>query len=124
MNENINKRLEKIRIENFIWIIYLFIIGFSFYANSLEKDYFLTKNEKSKDSYRKINSTIFILLILVYSYFEKDSITSFQEQDKSLKKKHLDILSLIATTAVLISGFIFLYIILEDTDLQEEIAFN
>lgn len=124
MNENINKRLEKIRIENFIWIIYLFIIGFSFYANSLEKDYFLTKNEKSKDSYRKINSTIFILLILVYSYFEKDSITSFQEQEKSLKKKHLDILSLIATTAVLISGFIFLYIILEDTDLQEEIAFN
>lgn len=124
MDENINKRLEKIRIENFIWIIYLFIIGFSFYANSLEKDYFLTKNEKSKDSYRKINSTIFILLILVYSYFEKDSITSFQEQDKSLKKKHLDILSLIATTAVLISGFIFLYIILEDTDLQEEIAFN
>ena len=124
MNENINKRLEQIQIENYIWIIYLFIIGFSFYANSLEKDYFLTKNEKSNETYRKINSTIFIILILVYSYFEKDSIASFQNQNKSQKQKTLDTLSLIATTAVLISGFIFLYIILEDTDLQEEIAFN
>ena len=67
MNYNINKRLEQIQIENYIWIVYLFIIGFSFYANSLEKDYFLTKNIQSKNSYRKINATVFLILILVYS---------------------------------------------------------
>ena len=124
MNENITKRLKQIETENFIWIIYLFIIGFSIYANHFEKDFFLTNNEKSKKTYRIINASIFIVLILVYSYFEKEAISSFQNQKKSQKQRQLDTLSLVATTAVLISGFIFLYIILVDDNLEEEIAFN
>ena len=123
MND-ISKRLNQIKMENYIWILYLFIIFFSFYANSLEEDYFLTKNEKSKDLYRKINASIFIVLILVYAYFEKDAIISFLNKDKNIRQKHFDTLSLFATTMVFISGFIFLYIILEDENLEEEIAFN
>ena len=121
---NISKRLEQIQIEDFIWIVYLFIIGFSLYANSLEKDYFLTHNIQSKNTYRKINALVFLVLIIVYSYFEKEAINSLQNQNKSEKQEKLDILSFIATTAVLISGIIFLYIILEDDDLEEEVAFN
>ena len=124
MNYNINKRLEQIQIENYIWIVYLFIIGFSFYANSLEKDYFLTKNNQSKNNYRKINATVFLILILVYSYFEKEAINSYFNKNKSQTQEKFDTLSLIATTMVLISGCIFLYIILEDENLDEEIAFN
>ena len=124
MNQNIQKRMNQIQIENNIWIIYLFIIGFSFYANYLEKDYFLTNNQTSKETYRKINATIFIVLILVYAYFEKDAIESFQDKKKSTTQQKYDTLILIASTAILISGFIFLYIILEDNNLEEEIAFN
>lgn len=124
MNYNIEKRLEQIQIENYIWILYLFIIGFSFYANYLEKDYFLTKNIQSKESYRIINAFVFILLIIVYSYFEKEAIDSFQSKHKSETQKRFDTLSLIASTMVLISGCIFLYIILVDQNLEEEIAFN
>jgi len=124
MNDNIKKRIQQIQNENYIWIIYLFIIGFSFYANDLEKNYFLTNNQKNKVLYRKINASIFIVLIFIYAYFEKDSITSLLNKEKTKKQKQLDTLSFIATTAVLISGFIFLYIILEDNNLEEEIAFN
>ena len=124
MNNNIKERLKKIEIENNIWLIYIIIIGASFYANYLEKDYFLTKNIKSKDNYRKINTIIFITLILVYGYFEQDSIDSFFDKKKTTTKQKYDTLNLIASTAVLISGFIFLYIILEDKNLEEEIAFN
>ena len=120
----INNRLEKINIENHIWILYLLIIFLSFYSNSLEKDYFLTSNEKSKDLYRKINAFIFIILLFVYGYFEKDSINSLKNHDKSEKQKKLDTLSFIATSAVFISDILFLYIILVDDDLEEEIAFN
>ena len=124
MNYNINKRLKQIETENKIWILYLLIIVLSFYANHLEKDYFLTNNNQSKETYRKINATIFIILILVYSYFEKDAIESFKQKNKSTTQYKYDTLSLIATTAVLISGIIFLYIIISDENLYEEIAFN
>ena len=124
MNYNINKRLKQIKIENHIWILYIFIIFFSFYANKLEKDFFINKDIKAKDLYRKINATIFTTLIIVYSYFEKDSLESFLNKNKSNKQKAFDNLSLIATTAVLLSGIIFLYIIIEDDNLDTEIAFN
>lgn len=125
MNNNIKKRLKQINIENNIWLIYLIIIGLSFYSNKLEKDYFINKNIISKETYRKINTIIFIILILVYSYFEEDAINSFfKNQDKTSKQKQYDTLILIASTTILISGFIFLYIILDDKNLDVEIAFN
>ena len=123
-NMNYQERLNQIKIENYIWIIYLVIIILSYYANYFEKDYFLTKNENSKNTYRKLNSIVFIILIIIYSYFEKDAISSFKNKDKSKKQKEYDTLSLIASTLVLISGFIFLYIILKDKDIGTEIAFN
>jgi len=125
MNNNISKRLKQINIENNIWLIYLIIIGLSFYSNKLEKDYFINKNNISKETYRKINTIIFIVLILVYSYFEEDAIESFfNNQNKTSKQKKYDLLMLIASTAILVSGFIFLYIILDDKNLDTEIAFN
>ena len=124
MNQDIIKRLKQIKIENNIWIIYIGIIILSLYGNSKEKDYFLTNNIQSKEIYRKINTIIFIILIMVYTYFEKDAIESFHNKKKSTTQQKYDTLILIASTAILVSGFIFLYIILEDENLEEEIAFN
>lgn len=124
MNQDIIKRLKQIKIENNIWIIYIGIIILSLYGNFKEKDYFLTNNIQSKEIYRKINTIIFIALIMVYSYFEKDAIESFQNKKKSITQQRYDTLILIASTAILVSGFIFLFIILEDENLEEEIAFN
>ena len=39
--DDINRRLEQINMEYFIWIIYFIIIGLSMYANSFEKKFFL-----------------------------------------------------------------------------------
>ena len=120
MNYNINQRLEQIKIENYIWIIYLIIIGLSYYANYFEKDYFINKNVESKEKYRKINAIIFSALIIIYGYFENDAIKSYiSNKDDKYNK-----LILIASTAILISGFIFLYIIIDDSNLETELAFN
>ena len=55
MNEKTKKRLNQIKIENNIWIIYIGIIILSLYGNKKETDYFLTNNLQSKETYRKIN---------------------------------------------------------------------
>ena len=121
---NYQKRLKQIKIENYIWIIYLGIIILSYYANYFEKDFFLTKKVESKNTYRKLNTIVFISLIIIYTYFEKEAINSFKETKKIKKQEEYDTLALIASTLVLISGFIFLYIILKDKNIETEIAFN
>lgn len=47
MNNKLD-RLEDIKIENFVWIIYLVIIALSYYANSKEKNLYYMAMKKVK----------------------------------------------------------------------------
>ena len=124
MNQDITKRIKQINTENKIWLIYLIIIAFSFYSNYLEKDYFLNNNLESKEKYRKINITIFTVITIVYLYFEKEAWDSLKEKNKNKKLKQYDTLAFIASSMILLSGIIFLYIAIDDKNIEEEIAFN
>lgn len=126
MNEEINKRLKQLIIEDKIWILYIGIIIISFISNKYEKDYFINNNEKSKEYYRKLTTLIFTILIVVYLYFLKDSIDSIKDlkPNDSEKKRNLVYLSFIGSLLIAVSGFIFLYISIVDDDLNIELAFN
>ena len=125
MNEN-SRRIEQIKVENIVWIIYFFLIGLCLYANSLEKDYFLTGSLEKKESYRKITIFIFVVAVIIYLYFTYDNYEDYKSLgiNDSIKKKRLTELSLFASSLVLISGLIFLYISIVDTELEIELAFN
>ena len=122
----IEDRLRDIRIEDFIWVIYLIIIFISYYSNSLERKYFLYNDLDSRDKYRKIIIIIFSILVVVYLYFLKDSyndVININSSDSDKKKELLN-LSFIGSLLIVISGFIFLYIAYNDEDIDVELAFN
>lgn len=125
MND-IQNRLKEIQIEDFIWIIYLGIIALSFYSNYIEKDYFINNSMDSKNKYRSIIILIFSILVIVYAYFLYDSyqsIKSLKDSDTD-KTKLLTYLSFYASLLIFISGLIFLYIAINDENLNVELAFN
>ena len=124
--DDINNKLKEIRNEDIIWIIYLGIIALSFYSNYLEKDYLINKNIPSKDKYQKIMIFIFAVLLIVYLYFLKDSLDSFNDlkETDSDEKKTLVTLALVASVLIFISGAIFLYVAVKNDNLDVELAFN
>ena len=124
--DKLYKKLKEIKTEDFIWIIYIGIIFLSWYANDLEKNFFIFKNEDSKNKYRHIMIFIFSVLVIIYLYFLKDSWDSFKNIDKieNQKTKDLITLSFIASLLIFISGVIFLYIAFKDENLDVELAFN
>ena len=127
MNTNeLNKKLEQLKIEDFIWIIYIGIIILSWYSNSLERKYFIYNDQISKEKYREIIILIFSILIVVYLYFLKDSYNDLQnlKLNDSENKKNLVFLSFVGSLLIFISGFIFWYIAIMDEDLNVELAFN
>lgn len=125
-NEEVKKRLKTLKIEDIIWLIYIGIIIASWYSNNLERDYFINRNNQSKEKYRKIIITIFIILIICYLYFLNDSYQDIKnlKNNETTTKKNLVYLSFIGSLLVTISGFIFLYIAIKDENLDIEIAFN
>lgn len=125
-NSELNRRLEQLKVEDFIWIIYLGIIFASLYSNTFERRYFLYNDVESKEKYRKITIGIFIVLVIIYLYFLKSSYDDVKNLNfyDSEKKKNLTQLSFIGSLLIAISGFIFLYIALTDEDISVEVAFN
>ena len=123
---DISKRLKELKTEDFIWIIYIGIIFFSWFANSLEKKYFLYNDLDSKEKYREIIIIIFTILIIVYLYFLKESIDDLRnlKPNDTNKKKLLVYLSFIGSLLIAISGVIFLFIAISDESIDVELAFN
>lgn len=120
----LENRLKQIKRENFIFIIYIGIIILSFYANKLEKEYLIFKNEQAKQKYRNILITIFTVAVLVYIYYAYDSYQSIKEPSKNQEIQNFNNLSFLASSLVLISGLIFLYIAYNDKDINVELAFS
>ena len=124
--KELNEKLKQLKIEDFIWIIYIGIIFMSWYANSLERRYFIYNEIESREKYRKMMILIFSILIIIYLYFLKDSYDSLKDikPNDSSVKKNLTYMSFIGSLLITISGFIFLYIAIKDEEINVEITFN
>lgn len=125
MNSKLD-RLQDIRIENYIWVIYIIIIFISWYANSKEKKFILYNDEVSRREYQNLLVLIFSILIIIYYYFTKSSYDDLNELtiNDSNKKIILTYVSFIASLLILISGMIFLTIAIMDEEIDVELAFN
>lgn len=126
MNDDLNKRLKQLTIEDNIWILYIGIIIISLYSNYLERKYFIYKDNISKKKYKELTTLVFLILFIVYIYFLKESIDSIRnlKENDSYKTKKLTYLSFLASLLITISGLLFLYISIVDNDLSVELAFN
>ncbi len=124
--EELNRRLKQLKVEDFIWIIYIGIIIFSLYSNTFERKYFLYNDLKSKETYRKITIGIFVILVIVYAYFLKDSLEDVKniKPYDSKEKRNLTRLSFLGSLLIFISGIIFLYIAIRDENIDVEVEFN
>ena len=122
----LTENLKELKIEEFIWIVYIGIIALSFYSNSLERKYFIYNDLESKEKYRQTLIVIFSILIIVYLYFLKSAYDDMQNLKPydTPEKKNLVYLSFIGSLLIAISGFIFLYIAIKDKSIDVEIAFN
>ena len=124
--DELSKKLNQLKIEDYIWLIYIGIIFTSWYSNTLERKYFVYNDLKSRDKYRKVMIFIFSILIIVYLYFLKDSFDDIKNLSyyDTEEKRNLTYLSFIASLLIAISGFIFLYIAIKDEGIDVELAFN
>lgn len=115
--------LKRIDIESFIWIIYIFLIGFNLYSNYLEKLYLKTNQPFYKKKFQNINKVVLTVILLIYIYFvyiayqDETSLTRYN----SKKKKFYTDLIFIASILFLIGGAISLYVASKSDIIDEEL---
>lgn len=109
MND-INKKLKRLKNEDFIWIIYFFIVIFALYSNKLDRKFLLNNDHESYKREKSINTTIFFITFFIYLYF----VLLLTEDLGSMEKNFNDpsyrstFIQLIAALLFLIGGGIYL----------------
>ena len=101
------KRLKNIKVENYVWVIYIGIIILSWYANNVEKDYLINKDKESKCLYQALMILIFSILLLIYSYFTFDSYSDYKSVKEFISNKFFDTSAVIKYINTLIPINIF-----------------
>lgn len=126
MEEEKIQWLEQLRIEEYIWVVYLIIIGLSYYANTIERDYIYTDNQESKRKYRDINIIVFSLVTLIAIYFfyiNYQEVLHLKETD-SEEKKQLAYIEFWGALFALCASICFLYAVVKDVNIDTELAFG
>ena len=117
--------LNEVRIEDYIWIIYIFLSIFAIVSNHYEKEY-LKKNDKNAESkFRTINTDIFIIIFIIYLYFVYINYKHIKRLDANSSPRQVLIANagFIASVLFLIAGGISLLISIFGDD-EDDIILN
>lgn len=109
MND-IEEKLKKIRMEDYIWIIYIGIFCLSLYSNVIERQYIIYKDEKDKEKFRNLNIFILSIAFITSIYFVYDHYKDVQnlKQTDSEEKIFLNYYTLVGSILAMLGAFIFL----------------
>ena len=121
---NIGIKLQRISEENFIWVVYFFIIIAALLSNAYEK-YFLETGDYCKQKiFKTLNITIFCVAFFIYLYFVLISYENVQELRESSNKKEVTSahVQLIASLLFLVAGGLALYAELNREDPDTDIG--
>ncbi len=118
------RKLQLLKEEDFIWLIYYFIITFALVANELERRYLLDNKEPEINIAKKINSTILIIAFIIYLYFVIVTIQNFDILKKNGTRKEVRVAfeRLIANIIFLVAGAIAIYADYDSNTIGTDIA--
>ncbi len=115
----------EVRIEDYIWIIYIFLAIFAIVSNHYEKEYLLKHHKKDENIFRTINTEIFIVTFIIYLYFAYINYKHIKRLDRNSSPKDILLANagLVAALLFLIGGAISLYISIIGND-EDDVTLN
>ncbi len=122
--DEVNRKLRLLKEEDFIWLIYFFIVTFAIISNYLERKYVLNKDRTARKYSFKINTTILIVAFFIYLYFAIiawDNI-KYLKQNGKYSELRIAIESFISSVIFLIGGVYALYVDYDSKSTSTDIA--
>lgn len=105
MND-LNETLKCLQIEDYIWVIYIFLSIIAIISDYYERDYFINHTNLSYKKFHFLNLENGIIIFVIYVYFLYLAYTRYKKQHGyvSLKRDILNDISFIANMLFVIAG--------------------
>ncbi len=110
-----NDKLKDLKIDEWIWVVFIILSALNIFGDELEKDYYLHHNTTKDKTAKKIFTLTVFISFLIYCYLAYQRYQRVQIMKTTKKDTKLEELRLFASILVVIASIIFLYYQLEDT---------
>ena len=120
--DDLKEELKILQIEDYIWILYIFLSVLALLSNAYEKDYDIHHNPHSYRTFHFINLENQIIIFFVYLYFLYRACIRCKKQKGrvSIKKDILNNTSLLTNILFVIAGFTLILIEISSRQENEE----
>ncbi len=110
--KEIEEQLNELRIEDYIWIIFIFISIVAIVSDYFERKWLLNKNRKDYQTFKTINIVLLTISFFVYLYFVLLSYKKYKQNygKKSVREMFFTRLDLLASALFLIGGLLNIFI--------------
>ncbi len=115
--------LKEVRVEDYIWIIYIFLAIFAIISNHYETEYLNKHSKRDENIFRTINTEIFIVTFIIYLYFVYINYKHLKRLNLNSSPKQIFLANagLVAALLFLIGGGISLYISIIGDDEEDSL---
>ncbi len=119
---NVSQAFNELKTEDFIWIVYSFIILGALISNVIEREWISKHDMKSYRRFHSINATILFVSFLIYSYFVWLNYKRLKQMNPNttIKNLFLNEANFVASCLFLLGGLIYLFTELASTSFQTE----
>ncbi len=103
---NIFDELERLKEDDFIWVVYFFIVLANLFNDNLERNNILTTNDSSiKKIVNNVDIGTLIAAFLIYLFFVYRNLRNYLKSNKTI-----DEIALVGSLFFLIGGALIIYV--------------
>lgn len=107
-SNDILKKLKLIKQEDYIWIVYFFIVTFAIISNYYERNYIFTRNNQSFKTYHGINTVLLITALIIYLYYL--AISYDELRNSNPKNAQINFIREVGAILFVVAGIIYIYV--------------
>ncbi len=120
----IGVKLQRLRYEDWIWIIYFFIVIGALLSNYFERKFLFSENGADQKRFKVLNITIFCVAFFIYLYFVLINYEDVKSLRRDATKKEVitSHAALIGALLFLVGGAIYLWVEINRDTPEEDIG--
>lgn len=115
MKNNKQEKIKELKIDEWIWIIFIILSILNITGDEIEKDYYQTHNPNNKTKSKKIFQLTVLISLIIYIYLANKNYQKYKTTKQQNQDAHLQGIRLFASILIVIASAIVLYVQIKDT---------
>lgn len=109
MSESVNKEINRLELENLLWLLFIVASILNIFADKMQEEYLKTNDPRKEEQAKEIYIFVLVLTMILYLYFANRNYNFLKEAQRNNQDTNLLMLRFIGSVFLIIGVSLILY---------------